>query len=150
MLLDVVFAFLHFVFLLIMVGALVAEAFVLRLPPSAASLRLLARADAFYGGSAGLLIAAGLGRVFWGAKGPDYYWAEPFFWAKMAGFLVIGLLSIPPTLRFLAWRRALAKDASFVPPPEQLKAAKRYVMIELHILPLLILFAVLMARGVRF
>ena len=149
MLLDAFLSFLHFVFLLLMVGALAAEAFVLRLPPSAPMLRLLSRVDLAYGASATALVLAGFSRVFWGAKGAAYYWAEPFFLAKIATFVVVALLSIPPTLRLLAWGRALRKDESFLPSPEQLKGVRTYVMFELRLLPLIILFAVLMARGIR-
>lgn len=150
MLLDAFLAFLHFVFLLIMVGALTAEVFLLRLPPTPDLVRVIGRADAFYGASAGLLIAAGFLRVFYGAKGADFYWGEPFFWAKLAAFALVGLLSVPPTIRFIRWRGALRKDASFLPPASEMKSARRYVMIELHLLALVIAFAVLMARGVRF
>jgi putative membrane protein len=150
MMIDAALAFLHFVFLLIMAGALAAEAFVLRLPINAAVIRLVARIDAFYGASAGALLAAGFARVYWGAKGAAYYWAEPFFWAKIAAFALVALISIPPTLRFFAWRAALRKDGAFAPPPEQAKGVRRLVLIELHLLALVVAFAVLMARGIRF
>ncbi|NWG52491.1 MAG: DUF2214 family protein [Hydrogenophilaceae bacterium] len=145
--LDTLFAFLHFVALLVMAGALSAEAFILRLPPSAPQMRLLVRVDAFYGASSVLLILAGLGRVLYGAKHWSYYVEEPFFWAKIGAFVLVGLTSIAPTIRFLAWRRALKADEGFTPPEAQVKAVRRIVMIEAHGLALIVLFAVFMARG---
>lgn len=79
---DAAFSYLHFVFALILVGALAAEAFVLRLPVDSRVARLLLRIDLFYGVSAVGVIAAGVARVFWGAKGADFYGAQPFFWAR--------------------------------------------------------------------
>src|SRR5512147_232772 len=107
---DAGLAWLHFLFAFIMVGALVAEAFILRLPVDGRVARLLSRVDLFYGISAGLVILAGVSRVMWGAKGWAYYQAQPFFWAKMATFALIGLISIPPTLTFMRWNRAARAD----------------------------------------
>lgn len=148
LLLDAALSFAHFAALLVMTGALSAELFVLRLGPSAPVLRLLARIDMFYGISSGLLIAAGVSRVFFGLKDASYYGESHTFWAKMATFLVIGLLSGWPTMKFIQWRRTSAADESFAPPEAQWKTAKRIVMIEAHLLVLVIIFAALMARGI--
>ena len=42
----------------------------------------LARVDAWFGIMAAIALAAGLLRVFLGAKGVDYYLANTFFWAQ--------------------------------------------------------------------
>jgi len=144
LLLDAAFSYLHFVFALILVGALAAEAFVLRLPVDGRVARLLLRIDLFYGISAVGVILAGIARVLWGAKGAAYYMGQPFFWAKMATFLVIGLISIAPTRAFMRWVRsgeALVAEA-------EAKKVRRLVMIELHLLALVPLFAALMARAI--
>ena len=148
MLLDAALAYAHFVAVFLVFGTLSAEAFIVRLPANAATLRLLARVDLLFGISAGLAVAAGLARVYFGAKGAAYYWAEPFFWAKMAAFAIVGLISIVPTLRFIRWRKAAAADGAFVAPEADMKAVRRLIMIELHLFALIPLFAVLMARGI--
>lgn len=145
---DAAFSYLHFTFALILTGALAAEAFVLRLPVDGRVARLLLRIDAFYGASAVAVILAGLARVFWGLKDESFYGGQPFFWAKMATFAVIGLISIAPTLRFIRWVKAANADAAFAAPEAEVKAIRRAVMVELHLLALVPLFAVLMARGV--
>ena len=150
MLLDALLSYAHFVFAFILFGALAGEAFVLRLAQNAASLRLLVRMDMFYGLSALGVIAAGLARVFYGVRGAAFYGGEPFFWAKLAVFAAVGIISIWPTMRFLSWRRALIGDEGFVPPEAEVKAMRRLVMIELHLLALVPLFAAFMARGMRF
>ena len=47
----------------------------------------LARVDAWFGIMAALVVAAGVLRVFFGAKGYEYYFVNIFFWAKMALFV---------------------------------------------------------------
>jgi putative membrane protein len=145
---DATFAFLHFASLFVLVAALGAEAFVLRLPMSAPVIRLLARADAFYGVSAGALVAAGLCRVYFGLRGESYYLSNHAFWAKIATFIIIGLISIWPTIKFMQWRKALRADEAFTPPEAEVKRARLIVMIEVHLLALVALFAVLMARAI--
>jgi len=148
MLTDAILAWIHFVLAFLMVGTLVAESFILRLPIDGRVARLLARVDLFYGISAGLLIGAGVSRVIWGAKGWLYYQGQPFFWAKMAAFAVVGLISILPTMTFLRWRRAAKASETFLVPDAEAKRVRRYVMAETHLIALLLLFAVLMARGI--
>lgn len=145
---DALLAWVHFIFAFLMVGTLVAELFILRLPVDAKTAPLLSRIDLFYGVSAGLLIVAGVSRVFLGIKGVDYYQHEPFFWAKMATFAIVGLISIPPTITYMRWRKAAAADATFVVPEKDAKRVRLYVTIETHLIVLILLFATLMARGI--
>lgn len=148
LLLDAALSYLHFVFALILAGALAAEAFILRLPIDGRVARLLLRIDLFYGISAAGVIGAGIARVLWGAKGWEYYSGQPFFWAKMAVFLVIGILSAIPTRRFIRWVREANAASAFTAPEADAARMRRLVMIELHLLALVPLFAALMARGI--
>ncbi|MGD9981329.1 MAG: DUF2214 family protein [Hyphomonadaceae bacterium] len=145
---DAALSYLHFTFAFILAGALAGEAFVLRLPVDGRAARLLLRMDAFYAIGAVGVIAAGVARVFWGAKGAGYYADQPFFWAKMAAFAAIGLISIAPTRTFFAWVKRAGKDAAFAVAEVDAKRVRRLVMIELHLLALVPLFAALMARGI--
>jgi len=147
-LLDAGLSFLHFSFAFVLVGALSAEAFVLHLPVDGRVARLLLRIDLFYGASAVGLILAGLARVLWGAKGWAYYAGQPFFWAKLAAFALIGLISIIPTMTYFRWVKAAAKDASHIVAEAEVKKVRRLAMIEVHLLALLLAFAALMARGI--
>jgi putative membrane protein len=145
---DAGLAWLHFLFAFILVGAIFAEGVILRLPVDGRVARLLLRVDLFYGLSAVLLILAGVARVIWGAKGWAFYEAQPFFWAKMAAFGVIALISIVPTRTFMRWVRAAKADTAFAVPEAEAKRVRRLVLIEVHLVALLLLFAALMARGV--
>lgn len=145
---DAGLSWLHFLFAFVLVGALTAELFILRLPVDGRVARLLLRVDLFYGVSAVLVILAGISRVIWGAAGWDYYRIQPFFWAKMATFLLIGLLSALPTMRFMRWTKASAQDAAFIAPAHEVKRVRMLVMGETHLIVLVLAFAALMARGV--
>ncbi|MGE3143863.1 MAG: DUF2214 family protein, partial [Hyphomonadaceae bacterium] len=147
MLTDALLSYAHFAFVLILAGALAAEAFILRLRVDARVALLLARVDAFYGIAAIGVIAAGFARVYFGLKGADFYFEQHWFWTKIALFVIVGLLSVPPTLQFFKWRKAARADAGFVADEKQVKAVKRFIMIELHVLALVPLAAAFMARG---
>ncbi|NUN67776.1 DUF2214 family protein [Pseudanabaena biceps] len=106
----------------------------------------LARLDAMYGALSVLVLAVGAARVVWGGKGWAFYEANPFFWAKIATFLLIGLASLPPTLTFPRWGRALRADPTWTPAAPELGAVRRWTLIELALLAPLIGFAAAMAR----
>jgi putative membrane protein len=144
---DAALSYLHFVFAFILAGAMAAEAFVLRLPVDGRLARLLLRIDLFVGIGAVGVILAGVSRVFWGAKGAEYYASQPFFWAKMATFAIVGLLSIIPTRAFFRWVKT-AKDTAFAAAEADVRRIRRFVMIELHVFALIPLFAALMARAI--
>lgn len=145
---DAGLSWLHFTFAFLLVGALSAELFIMRLPIDGRAARLLLRVDLFYGVSAVLIILAGIARVLWGAAGWDYYREQPFFWAKIATFALIGLLSVLPTRAFISWTRSAAAAADFAAPQAEVKRVRALVMAETHLVVLLLLFAALMARGV--
>ncbi|MCR6646312.1 MAG: DUF2214 family protein [Terricaulis sp.] len=69
MILDAALSYLHFVFAFLIVGALCAELFMLRLPIGAAGALRMLRADLFYGAGSVLLLLAGGARVLWGRQG---------------------------------------------------------------------------------
>ena len=114
---------------------------------NAAAVERLARVDMLYGISALLVLATGLARTWWGMKGAGWYWSQPLLHAKVTLFVVIGLMSIVPTMRFLRWRRAVRAGGA-LPSDDQVRSTRRLVMIEAHLLALIPLLAVFLARGV--
>ena len=145
---DALLAFAHFSALLIMASFIGAEAMLLRGQAGAATLRALARSDIGYFISAIAVLASGLARLFFGAKGVAFYSGNPLLYVKLALFAAIGILSIRPTLQFIRWRKAVDADASFMPAPNDIAAVRRTVFIELHLIAFIPLAAVFMARGI--
>ena len=114
---------------------------------NAAAVERLARVDMLYGISALLVLATGLARTWWGMKGAGWYWSQPLLHAKVTLFVVIGLISIAPTVRFLRWRKA-QRATGALPSEAEVKSTRRLVMVEAHLLALIPLLAVFLARGV--
>jgi len=85
--------------------------------------------------------------VLYGPKGWEFYVYSWTFWAKMAAFAAVALLSIPPTMRFAAWKRQAAADAAFAVPPAELASARGYLRAQMMIFMLIPIFAAAMARG---
>src|SRR5882757_2711932 len=103
---TVVFAFLHHLAAFTLVAAVAIEFVLLRGELTLWAARRLQATDAILGAAATALLVVGLARVFWFEKGPAYYFHSHAFLTKFALFIVVGLLSIVPTLEFLSWRKA--------------------------------------------
>lgn len=150
MLLDAALAYLHFLCIISLVALILAEAVLLRPALIAQSGRWLSLLDAGVGIAAVAVLASGLSRAVWGAKGWAYYAHNPVFHAKIGLFLLVALISIVPTVLFIRWTRSFRRDPAYAVPPAELKRARRCVLIELHLLVLLPLLGVMMSRGLHF
>ncbi len=146
MLTDLILAILHHLAIVTLIVLLAIEFALLKPGMAGCDLRRLIKVDAGYGAVAGFVIAVGICRVIWGAKGADFYLSNPWFWAKMASFAAIGLLSIPPTIALLKWRKALKQNSQFLPPDIDLTRLRRFVHAEVALLALVVVFAAAMAR----
>ena len=144
--LDLILAALHHLAILSLILIVGAELAMIRGELPAAAIRRLATVDAGYGIAAGAIVVIGVSRVIFGVKGWLYYVHNPWFWAKMATFLVVGLLSIHPTVAFLRWRRDADADTAFSPPSAGVAAVRRTILIEAALLGLIVAFAAAMAR----
>lgn len=135
-------AFLHHVAAFTLVAAIVVEFVVIRDELTPRTARRLARADLVLGLSAGVLLVVGLLRVFYFEKGAAFYLQNGAFIAKMVLFVAVALLSIYPTVKFLAWRKGI--------DPAAAPAIRRILHLELVGVVLIMLCAALMARGIGF
>jgi putative membrane protein len=140
-------AFLHHVAAFALVAALVVEFALLRGELNASTARRIQVYDLAYGISAGLVFVVGALRVLYFEKGAVYYLHSVPFIAKLSLFLLIGLLSIYPTMEFLSWSKYLRQGQ--VPPLGEPKLRRILAVIHLELagVVLLILCAALMARG---
>lgn len=145
---DLLLAILHHLLAFTVLGLLAAEAALLRPGLSGGRLALLARLDGVYGASAMAIVLVGIGRLAWGLKGWEFYVDSWSFWAKMAAFAAVGIASVPPTLKILAWRRAARLDAGYIAPDGEIAALRRLVLAELVLFALIPVFAAMMARGI--
>ncbi|MDP3659489.1 DUF2214 family protein [Phenylobacterium sp.] len=144
---DLLLAIGHHLLVFSLLGVLVAELMMLRPVLNGGEVRRLARIDAHYGALAGLVIAVGVARVFLGIKGVEYYTHNHWFWAKMAAFVVVGLLSIAPTVTFTRWRGRLKRDEADLPAPAEIARMRRLVTIQLAVFATIPALAAAMARA---
>jgi len=145
---EALLAYLHIAAILAVVVFLTSQAALCRVEwLNAAVVRRLARLDLIYLFAAMAVLLTGLARTWWGFKGTGWYWHQPLLHIKVTLFVVIGLMSIQPTRAFLRWRRQLDLDGS-LPNPAEIKTVRRWIMIETHLLALIPVAAVLLARGV--
>ena len=147
MALDAALAYFHFLSIFVLFGFLTTEAVIIRCPLDADAIRLLGRVDLWYFGSAAAVLASGFLRLGLGAKGAEFYLSSWPIYVKIGLFLLVGLLSIYPTLAFVRWRRALDHDAAWKVPEAEHRRYRKVVMAEVHIAALIPIFAVIMARG---
>ena len=145
--LDLSLAVLHHLLIFSIAAIIAAEATVLHWNVGSAQVRFLPRLDAHYGVMAGVVVIVGFARAIFAAKGWHYYSHNLFFWAKLATFALVGLLSIPPTLQFIAWRNADRATPGALPAESELARARRILRLEIVLFALLPVFAALMARG---
>jgi putative membrane protein len=113
-------------------------------------MRKLVRADMIVGLSAGAVLLAGLARVFHFEKGAGYYFHSWPFIGKLSMFLVVALLSIKPTITFLAWAKTLKRGQTPTIDAGSQRTLRRLIHAELGGIVLILLFAAMMARGVGF
>jgi putative membrane protein len=141
-------AYMHFLCAFGITAALFYEWFTFSRTPTAAEARRLALADRWYGIFAGALLVAGFTRAFHFEKGMDFYLRSPFFHLKITVFVVIGLLSIYPTIRFARWRPDIQAGRAPTITDSQFKLISRSLGAEMILLVALLLCASLMANGV--
>jgi len=107
--------------------------------------RLLA-ADTAWGVAAGLWLASGVARVFFGGKEPGFYWHNGFFWVKLALFGAVFLLELAPMITFIRVRAARGRGAPL--PRFSVEAYRRINAIEVALVVTIVFVAAFMARGV--
>lgn len=144
---TVVIAWLHYVSIMVMLAALLAEHLLLKPGLGLAQARTLQRLDLVYGATATAVLLTGIARVYF-EKGWSYYLHNWGFHALLTLFIVVGLLSIYPTVVFLRWGKATRAGQAPVLAPAQLKQLQIILRVELVLLLLAPLFAAQMARGI--
>lgn len=154
------FAFLHFAAVFGIVGTVFYEWLALRGTPASSGhgqiqlslddARRIQLCDRWYGVCAMALLAVGFLRVFYFEKGSAFYFANPFFHAKLGLFVLVGLLSIYPTVKFIRWGKAMRQGQAPAVSAKELALLRRLLGLELLLLFAVALCASFMARGLMF
>lgn len=142
-----IMASLHHIAAFTVAACLVYEFVAYRKNLTVAEARNIQRVDLVYGIAAGLVLVAGFLRVYFFEKGSTYYFANHLFWTKMVLFVIIGLLSIYPTIRYVKWNPTLEANKSPEIPEAEYKNIRLLLWLEIIGLVLILFAAPAMARG---
>jgi putative membrane protein len=137
---------LHLLTLALGLGAVFMRGRALARPLDEAGWQRLLAADSAWGLAAVLWIGTGLARVFYGGKGPYFYFHNGFFWIKLGLFALVFLLETAPMTTFVHARIGQRRGA-----PRPVFPVRVYLAIntvELVLVVTIVFCAALMARAV--
>ncbi len=137
--------YLHFISIFILFSVLVIELCIIKRKMTYSNFLILKKADLFFGVFAALTVITGLFRIYYFGKGKDYYLTNYIFILKFSLFILVGLLSIYPTLQFLKLGKLKVKFIEL----KQFKIIVFLLKIELILLLIIPFLAVLVAKGVE-
>ncbi len=141
---EIFLRYLHFISIFAIVGSLVSEHIFLKKELTRAQLSFLSRIDAVYGIAALTLLGAGLTLWLGGFGKPTIFYSKNWiFHTKVTCFILIGILSIYPTIFFIKNRKGNPDEV--VQIPNAIFWMLRFELLLLFIIPLL---AGLMAKGI--
>ena len=144
---SALFAFLHFLAVFGVFATLFLEWQTMSSAPTHGEALRIQRCDRWYGQFAMLLVVVGLLRVYFFEKGKAFYFGNPVFNAKMTLFVLVGLVSIYPTMRFIAWGKLTRQGQVPVVSAPELHRLRQALGAELVLLAGIVLCASLMAKG---
>jgi putative membrane protein len=144
---DIFIPYLHFIGIMVMMGTLITEHVILKPDISLNNLKSLGIIDLIYGISAVIVLITGLLRWFVVGKGAEFYTKNPIFHTKLTLFVVIFVLSIFPTIKFIKWSRQARRGQKPNLSEKLVKRQLMFIRIQLLLLAVLPLLAVMIARG---
>lgn len=145
---DLILASLHHLLVFSIFAIFAVQMALVRPGLDANGVTRLARLDGAYGAIAMAIIVVGFSRAIWGLKGWEYYSLYWVFWAKVAAFVLVGLLSIRPTLEFRKWLRTVRADPAYEVSANDIAAVRPWLYRQGVVLLLIPILAAMMARGV--
>ncbi len=144
---SAIVAYFHYLGLMLSFGALIVEFLYFKKDITVKEAKIVGIADGVYGIAITTVLITGILRVMYFGKGAEYYLNNNFFWIKIALFIVVGLLSLYPTITFILWWvKDLFKDQVPTIKPNQFNIISWSIKGELIVFSLIPLMAAIMAR----
>lgn len=137
--------YLHFISFMIVFAMVFAERIMLKENITRARVKHLWKVDGIYGLFSILAVLAGLYLWFGTGKPAEFYSQNHIFLTKVGLFIIVGVLSIWPTMFYFKNKKGNHDDPIIVP-----RRIRLIVRIELTILLIIPLLATLMAQGVGY
>ena len=143
-----IMASLHHIAAFTVAACLVYEFVAYRQNLTVAEARNIQRVDLAYGIAAGLVLVVGFLRVYFFEKGSPYYFSNHIFWTKIVLFMIVGLLSIDPTIRYIRWNRQIGAGQAPVVSEAEFRRTRLILTLEIVGIVVILLAAPMMARGI--
>ena len=147
MLTQAIITYFHFIAIILLFISLTVEKILFKPAIDTATAKKIIVFDGIYGGAAVLLLLTGFLKYFFFGKGAAYYNHNHLMWIKLSLFLIVGLLSIKPTVYFLKWRKVLKSGGEIIITAQDYKSISMFIHMELGIAVFIPLLATLLARG---
>jgi putative membrane protein len=145
---SALFAFFHFVAVFGIFATVFLEWQTMSAAPTLAEAKRIQRCDRCYGLFAMTLLVVGFLRVYYFEKGSAFYFGNPVFDAKLALFVLAGIVSIYPTVRFIRWGAQTRRGEAPTVAPAEFRTLMLSLRAELLLLLGAALCASFMARGI--
>ena len=141
-------AWVHYLAMMFLAAALIAQHLMFSPRPDRALARKLVLVNYIYGISLLVALLTGLGRLFHGGKGVLFYMQNGAYHTKFTLFIVMALVWIYPAIKLFGWARALKAGGTPAMSDAESRRVFMAIRVQLLILVLLPLLAAMMARGV--
>ncbi len=140
----IIYRYLHFIGVFAIVGAILAEQFMISKTMLGREIKRISIVDAIYGFGAVTVLIAGIALWFWVGKPAAFYTKNWIFHTKLTLFLLMGILSIFPTIFFMKNRKG-SEPGKIIEVPLYIILLIRVELVIIIIMPLL---ATLMSLGI--
>ena len=141
-------AYIHYVSFMFCFAALAIERRLIKTDPNRQETIAMVLTDVVYGVAGIALLASGILRVLYFGQGSGFYTHNPLFWWKVGIFVVVGTLSLYPTVTYILWSIPLTKGELPVVGSVLVSRLKLVLNIELIGFAAIPIFATLMSRGI--
>jgi putative membrane protein len=143
MITDILVRYLHFVSLILLLAAVLGQHLLLRKQMTRGEIARVQRLDILYAVTVIIVLLTGFAQWLWIGKPAEFYSSNPVFHVKITLFLLVGIISIYPSV-FLGKQKKGEPEESIAVPGGLIWC----VRIELLLLFAMPLLATLIARGI--
>ena len=141
-------AYVHYLGIILCFGSLLFERLTLKVDLNRNETISMIIADAVYGLAGVAILVTGILRVKYFGQGGDFYTGNPVFWIKVSLYILVGLLSLYPTITYVLWAIPLSQNKLPEISENLVKRFKLIITTELVGFSIIPFFATLMARGI--
>ena len=141
-------AYIHYVGIILCFGSLLFERIILKTNLNKKETIGMIIADSIYGIAGLAILITGILRVKYFGQGGEFYTSNPIFRIKVSLYIVVGLLSLYPTITYILWAIPLSKNKLPNISEQLVNRFRLIITTELIGFAIIPFFATLMARGI--